>query len=81
MGSLIIAGHIQASGLERIDKVATIAGPFRGSLESVAATTTGASTITASSREREAARVTPALYHLLPSFEGAVTKRHSRRFV
>jgi pimeloyl-ACP methyl ester carboxylesterase len=73
MGSLIIAGHIQASGLERIDKVATIAGPFRGSLESVAATTTGASTITASSREREAARVTPALYHLLPSFEGAVT--------
>jgi pimeloyl-ACP methyl ester carboxylesterase len=73
MGSLIIAGHIAASGLARIDRVATIAGPFRGSLESVAATTTGASTLTASSREREAARVTPALYHLLPSFSGAVT--------
>ena len=73
MGSLIIAGHIGAAGLDRVDRVATIAGPFRGSLESVAATTTGASTLTASSREREAARVTPALYHLLPSFKGAVT--------
>src|SRR5215471_19393910 len=59
MGSLIIAGHIEAAGLNRIDRVATIAGPFRGSLESVAATTTGTSTLTASSREREAARVTP----------------------
>jgi hypothetical protein len=73
MGSLIIAGHIESFGLERIDRVATIAGPFRGSLESVAATTTGTSTLTASSREREAARVTPALYYLLPSFDGAVT--------
>ena len=73
MGSLIIAGHIEAFGLERIDRVATIAGPFRGSLESVAATTTGDSTFTASSREREAARVTPSLYYLLPSFDGAVT--------
>jgi pimeloyl-ACP methyl ester carboxylesterase len=73
MGSLIIAGYIEASGLDRIDRVATIAGPFRGSLESVAATTTGASTLTASSREREAARMTPALYYLLPSFNGAVT--------
>jgi len=73
MGSLIIAGYIEASGLGRTDRVATIAGPFRGSLESVAATTTGASTLTASSREREAARMTPALYYLLPSFNGAVT--------
>ena len=73
MGSLIIAGHIEASGLGKIDRVATIAGPFRGSMESVAATTTGASTLTASSREREAARVTPALYYLLPSFKGVVT--------
>jgi pimeloyl-ACP methyl ester carboxylesterase len=73
MGSLIIAGHIEAAGLGRIDRVATSAGPFRGSMESVAATTTGASTLTASSREREAARVTPALYYLLPSFKGAVT--------
>jgi hypothetical protein len=73
MGSLVIAGHIATTGLDKIDRVATIAGPFRGSLESVAATTTGASTLTASSREREAARVTPALYYLLPSFNGAVT--------
>jgi hypothetical protein len=74
MGSLIIAGHIAAAGMDRIDRVATIAGPFRGSLEAVATTTTGASSLSAgSTREREAARVTPSLYHLLPTFTGAVT--------
>src|SRR5205814_311348 len=51
----------------------TIATPFRGSQEAVAITTTGNSSLNSvGSREREAARVTPALYHLLPSYEGAV---------
>jgi pimeloyl-ACP methyl ester carboxylesterase len=73
MGCLVIAGHIKTAGLERIHRVTTIAGPFRGSLEAVAATTTGASTLSAgSTREREAARITPSLYHLLPTFAGSV---------
>jgi pimeloyl-ACP methyl ester carboxylesterase len=75
MGGLIAAGYVQAVGLRWIDKVATIASPFRGSLEAIAKTAIGVGGFTFSSggsREREAARVTPALYHLLPSFKGAV---------
>lgn len=75
MGGLIIAGYVQDAGLGRIDKVVTLATPFRGSIESIAKTTLGGGGFSSSSggsREREAARVTPALYHLLPSFEGAV---------
>ena len=55
-----------------MDKVATLASPFRGSFESVIKITTGTADLgdpEASSREREAARLTPALYHLLPSFD------------
>ena len=73
MGGLAIAGFIAQAGWNRVDRVATIASPFRGSLESVAITTTGNSSLSSGgSREREAARVTPALYHLLPSFDGCV---------
>jgi pimeloyl-ACP methyl ester carboxylesterase len=73
MGGLIIAGHLAQAGLSRVDRVATIASPFRGSLEAVAMTTIGTGSLGfGGSREREAARVTPALYHLLPSFSGAV---------
>jgi pimeloyl-ACP methyl ester carboxylesterase len=74
MGGLIIAGHLAKAGLNRLDRVATIASPFRGSLESIAVATIGASSLNSgSSREREAARVTPSLYYLLPSFAAAVT--------
>lgn len=74
MGGLIIAGHLATAGLDRVDRVASIASPFRGSLEAVAITTIGTSTWTSGgSREREAARLTPSLYHLLPSFAGCVT--------
>lgn len=75
MGGLVIAGYIRRHGLSRVDKVVTLASPFRGSIESIAKTTVGGggfSSSSASSREREAARVTPALYHLLPSYERAV---------
>jgi len=75
MGGLIIGGYVAKAGLQRVNRVATIATPFRGSLEAVAITTTGTSSLNAGgSREREAARVTPSLYHLLPSFPGAVAK-------
>jgi len=74
MGGLIIAGCLQKNGQKRVNRVATLASPFRGSLEAVAKTATGVAALgaaTGSSREREAARVTPALYYLLPSFKGA----------
>jgi len=76
MGGLIVAGYVQSYGLGKVDKVATIASPFRGSLESVAKVVTGVGALGESpnsSREREAARVTPSLYYLLPSFNGAVS--------
>ena len=76
MGGLVIAGYIQSHGESKVDKIATIAAPFRGSVEAVAKVTTGVGALgdsPSSSREREAARVTPALYYLLPSFKGAVT--------
>src|SRR5437763_3818170 len=75
MGGLIIAGYLQASGIKKVEKVATIASPFRGSLEAVAKIVTGVGMLgesPSSSREREAARITPALYYLLPSFKDAV---------
>jgi pimeloyl-ACP methyl ester carboxylesterase len=76
MGGMIVAGYSEAHGMKCVDRVATIATPFRGSLESVAKTTIGIGGFTLSSggsREREAARVTPALYHLLPAFDGAIS--------
>lgn len=76
MGGLIIAGYLQRMGKKsRVGKVVTMGTPFRGSLEAVLKMTTGTAAIgagTASSREREVARLTPALYHLLPSYQGAV---------
>ena len=41
MGGVIISGYLKANGFERVSKVATIATPFRGSLEAVAKTTMG----------------------------------------
>ena len=75
MGGMIVAGYIESHGMKCVDRVATLATPFRGSLEAVAKTAIGIGGFSLSSggsREREAARVTPALYHLLPAFKGAV---------
>ncbi len=75
MGGLIIAGYLHKNGHKKVNKVATLGTPFRGSLEAVAKTTVGVAALggpSGSSREREAARVTPSLYYLLPSFSGAV---------
>jgi pimeloyl-ACP methyl ester carboxylesterase len=75
MGGLIIAGYLKAHGDEKVGRIATIASPFRGSLEAVVKVTTGVGALgpsSGSSREREAARVTPALYYLLSSFAGDV---------
>ena len=75
MGGLIIASYLQKYGEAKVGRVATLGSPFRGSLEAVSKTATGLAALGSSpgsSREREAARVTPALYYLLPSFAGAV---------
>ena len=73
MGGLIIAGYLERHGnRHRIGKVVTLASPYQGSFEAVIKITTGTAnlgTSPPSSREREAARLTPSLYHLIPSFD------------
>lgn len=77
MGGLVIAGCLAAHGDDaRVAKVATLATPFRGSWEAVVKITTGTADLgagDASSREREMARMTPALYHLLPAYTSTAT--------
>jgi pimeloyl-ACP methyl ester carboxylesterase len=80
MGGLIIAGYLQKYGAVKVNKVVTIAAPLRGSLEAVTKTAIGLGALgvtSGTSREREAARITPALYYLLPSFAGAVASDSS----
>jgi pimeloyl-ACP methyl ester carboxylesterase len=76
LGGVVIAGFLEQSrGAHRVHKVATLAAPFQGAFEAVAQITTGTANLgsgTPSSREREAARVTPGLYHMLASFEGGL---------
>lgn len=77
MGGLIIAGYLANKGKEApVNKVVTLATPFMGSFEAVMKIATGTAnlgTTPPSSREREAARVTPALYHLLPRFKNGIS--------
>ena len=73
MGGLIIAGYIQGHSGLRVDKVVTLGSPFRGSYEAVLKLATGTGDFgddSGKARERTMARLTPALYHLLPSFGG-----------
>jgi len=76
MGGLVIAGYLESRGaLAGVGKVITLGAPFRGSFEAVLKITTGLAQLgmeRQSSSEREAARMTPALYHLLPDYEDAL---------
>ncbi len=75
MGGLVIAGYIERFGGGLVDRVATLASPFRGSFEAMVKIATGTANLgvpAPSSREREAARVTPSIYHLLPDFDTGV---------
>ncbi len=76
MGGMIITGCLQTLGKKaRVGKVVTIGTPYRGSFEAVIKVITGTASLggeSSSSRERESARLTPALYHLIPDFEGAL---------
>ena len=77
MGGLIITGYLQSTKAKApVDKIATLGTPFRGSYEAPIKIATGTATLgtgESSSREREAARLTPGLYHLLPKWSGALT--------
>jgi len=77
MGGLIIAGFIEKNrGQHNVNKVVTVGSPFKGSFEAIIKIATGTAnlgTAAPSSREREAARITPSLYHLLPTCEGIRT--------
>jgi len=76
MGGLVIAGYLEKEGSKApVHKVVTLATPFQGSFEALIKVTTGTAnlgTTPPSSREREAARLTPALYHLIPSFSHGI---------
>lgn len=76
MGGLLITGYLAEFGKKsQVGRVATLGTPFQGSYEAPIKVLTGTSSIGGgeqNSREREAARITPALYHLLPNFAGAV---------
>jgi pimeloyl-ACP methyl ester carboxylesterase len=76
MGGLIIAGYLAYKKTDsRINKIATLATPFGGSFEAIIKITTGTANLGATppgSREREMARITPALYHLLPDFDDCI---------
>jgi len=76
MGGLVIAaclglGHHLENGKRLVRRVVTLATPFRGSVDALEKVSTGESTLVGlgSNRERETARITPAIYQLLPSYE------------
>jgi len=75
MGGLVICEYLAQFGRRsNIGKVATIGTPFLGSIEAIVKITTGMSLLTGpepKEREREAARVMPALYQLFPSYADA----------
>ena len=74
MGGVLIAGYVEATRGARVRRVSTLGAPFRGSFEAVMKMATGLSELGSSaSREREVARLTPALHYLLPRFRQAVT--------
>ncbi len=85
MGGLIIAGYIESLVAGRVkdptgsgpvvDKVVTLGTPFRGSYEAILKVATGTSELgndSGKARERRMARMTPALYHLLPESAGSI---------
>lgn len=72
MGGMIITGYLATrpdEGKAKVERVATICTPYKGSLEAVEKLIKG----TRNQREREAARLTPGLYHLLPTFKEGIT--------
>lgn len=68
-----------APPLVPVRRVVSLGTPFGGSFEAVIQIITGTAALGGSlpsSRERETARVTPSLYHLLPRYPGALLRSH-----
>ena len=85
MGGLIIAGYVESlvsgrirsptGGSPLVGRVVTMGTPFRGSYEAILKVATGTSELgddSGKARERNMARMTPALYHLLPESAGLI---------
>jgi len=79
MGGCVIAGCV-ASGLVgqgalcKVRRVVTLGAPFKGAAAALTKLASGLGTLTgrgAKERERAAARVTPSVYQLLPTYHGA----------
>ncbi|MGE3108568.1 MAG: esterase/lipase family protein [Phycisphaerales bacterium] len=88
MGGSIIAACL-ASGLVgfedrcKVRRVVTLGAPFRGAPAAMTKLATGLGSLTGRSarqRERAAARVTPSVYQLLPTYPGGIVRprRHVR---
>lgn len=77
MGGLVIAGYLEKyRDKSSVRKVATLATPYCGSFEAVIKVSTGTANLGVkppSSSEREAARITPALYYLVPEVKDGLT--------
>jgi hypothetical protein len=81
MGGLVLARYLrEVQDMPRsrrlVRRVVTLGTPFRGSMDAVLKMATGMGTLTGADprdRERETARTIPALYQLLPSYDGAAT--------
>ena len=75
MGGLVICEYLRQAGAEaNVRRVATMGTPFLGSIEAIVKITTGMSLLSGDEpreRERETSRVTPAVYQLFPSYDGA----------
>jgi pimeloyl-ACP methyl ester carboxylesterase len=75
MGGLIICEYLSQTKVQsQVGRVATIGTPFLGSIEAIVKIATGMSLLSGTEpreREREAARVTPAVYQLFPSYKNA----------
>lgn len=82
MGGLVICEYLaQAGRRAKVGKVATIGTPWLGSVEAIVKIATGMTLLTGSEpkeRERETARILPAIYQLFPSWPGAVVDAEGR---
>ncbi len=82
MGGLIICEYLSQFGKKhRIGKIATLGTPFLGSIEAVVKLATGMGNLSGakpSERERETARSVPAIYQLLPTYDGAAVDEHDQ---
>jgi len=81
MGGLVICEYLSRFGASCVGRVATLGTPFLGSMEAVVKLTTGLGNLSGarpSERERETARSTPAVYQLLPSYDGAAKSPRGR---